>query len=102
MGKSVRGAVFGTTTDFMMEPVFILQILIFLVVAWVFVRHGESSMFHPATTYLAFHCVVFVVRPILAYYLNFDHTWRYIGFFPKPSDLLTTFAVTSLALAVFV
>jgi len=86
----------------MLEVALILQLIFFLAVALVFLRSRQASIFHPCTVYLAFHGVVFVIRPFFAHYLHFDHSWQYMDFWPRDEDWLKTLMVTSLALGVFV
>jgi hypothetical protein len=77
------------------------QILLWLVVLGVFLASGQASIFHPLCVYLAFHAMVFVVRPLQILLLDFDFGWKYIGIDPSETDLIKTFLVTSVALIVF-
>ncbi len=86
----------------MIEPMLFLQALIFLAVLGVFLASGQASIFHPATLYLGFHGVVFVIRPILVHFLNFDSIWRYIGYSPDEGDFIRALGVSSVALISFV
>lgn len=86
----------------MFEIALAAQILVWLTVfAW-FTATKQVSLFHPSAVYLGFHGLVFVLRPILVYYLGFDSIWKYIGFEPSEADMIKTLAVTSTALLVFV
>ncbi len=78
------------------------QVLVLLVVLGIFLASGQASLFHPATVYLLFHALVFVIRPMLVYYLAFDSIWTYIGFRPSEDEMIHTLTVTSVALIVFV
>ena len=86
----------------MIEPMLFLQVLVWLVMLGVFLASGQASIFHPATMYLAFHGVVFVIRPILVYYMEFDLVWRYIGYRPDEADFIRALGVSSVALIAFV
>src|SRR5215472_17396547 len=77
------------------------QVLLWLIVLGVFLASGQASLFHPLTVYLAFHGLVFVVRPIMVHYLNFDAIWTYMRFVPADADFVRTLAVTSVALLAF-
>jgi len=79
-----------------------LQVLVWLAVLGVFLASGQASVFHPATMYLGFHGVVFVIRPLLVHYLEFDSIWRYIGYRPDEPDFIRTLGVSSVALISFV
>ncbi|HEX3799017.1 MAG TPA: hypothetical protein VH413_09980 [Verrucomicrobiae bacterium] len=86
----------------MLEAALIAQVIFWLVVLGVFLASGQASLLHPSTVYLVFHGLVFVVRPLLVHFLDFNSIWTYIGFQPDESAMIKTLAVTSVALAVFV
>jgi len=86
----------------MFELALTTQVLVWLIVLGLFLASGQASLFHPATVYLGFHALVFVIRPILVHYLDFDAIWTYIGFRPSEAVMIQTLAVTSAALIVFV
>src|SRR5580692_466824 len=86
----------------MIEPMLILQVLVWLTVLGLFLASGQASIFHPATMYLGFHSLVFVVRPILVYSLKFDSVWTYIGFWPDEADFIRALGISSVALVSFV
>lgn len=77
------------------------QILLWLVVVGAFVASGQASMFHPLAVYLAFHALVFIVRPLEIMFWGFDFGWQYMRFSPSNEDLIKTFWVTSVGLVVF-
>ena len=78
------------------------QVLVAVVVAGAFLASGQASLFHPAASYLAFHSVVFVIRPLLVYAFGFDSIWQYMVFVPGESAQVRTLVMTSVALIVFV
>ncbi len=86
----------------MLELALTAQVIVWLMVLVLFLASGQASMFHASTVYLLFHALVFVIRPILVYYLHFDSVWLYMGFEPSDADLIKTLAVSSVALVVFV
>ncbi len=66
-----------------------------------YLRHPAFSLFHPLTYYSAFHFIVFVIRPIPAYYLEFPGIYRAYGFYPSISDKITVIAAANLGYLVF-
>jgi len=68
----------------MIEIALVAQVMVWLIAIGIFLWSGQASVFHPAGVYLAFHGLVFVVRPILVYAFNFDSSWLYMQF--RPSD----------------
>lgn len=84
-----------------LELALLAQVLVFLTVTSVFLATGQASLFHPLTFYLAFHGVVFVLRPALVHCFNFDAIWTYMRFAPADADFIRTLAVTSVALLAF-
>jgi hypothetical protein len=76
--------------------------LIWLAVLGFFLASGQASIFHPATVYLGFHGLVFVIRPLLVHFLGFDSVWRYMVFRPEEEDFVRALAVSSVALICFV
>ena len=69
--------------------------------AW-FLRLRQASFAHPATLYLAFHGFVFVLRPLAAYFYEFDFVYRLYEFYPSQSDKITVILGANLAMLVFV
>lgn len=86
----------------MFELAITAQVIVWLVMLGLFLASGQASLFHPSTIYLAFHALVFVIRPIFVYYFHFDSSWIYIGFQPPEAVMIKTLAITSVALIVFV
>lgn len=78
------------------------QVLFWLVVLGCFLATGQASLFHPATVYVMFHGLVFVLRPILVYAFGFDANWQYMLFQPTEDYFVRTLAVSSLGLLCFV
>jgi hypothetical protein len=82
----------------MIEIALFAQTAIWLITIAVFIWSKQASVFHPALAYLLFHGLVFVVRPILVYYFNFNFCWIYMEFQPSDAVFIKTLAVTSLAM----
>lgn len=86
----------------MLDIALAVQPVVWLAVLCVFLASGQASIFHPATVYLVFHGIVFVVRPFLVFFAGFHLVWDYMGFQPEEHDFIVTLAVTSVGLMVFV
>ncbi len=86
----------------MLEIALNYQLVIWLVVAGAFLASKQASLFHPATVYLGFHGLVFVIRPFMVHYFDFNSVWLYIGVEPTEAAMIRTLEVTSLALIIFV
>ncbi len=74
------------------------QVLVWLLAIGIFMWSRQASVFHPAMVYLAFHGLVFVLRPILVYYFGFNSSWEYMGFKPSEEVFIRTLEVSSLAM----
>ncbi len=61
----------------------------------------QASLFHPCLSYLAFHLIVFVVRPLLVHFYGFNHAFERMMIEPTDAQQIRTLQVTSLALIVF-
>jgi hypothetical protein len=77
------------------------QASLWLVIALMFVVSRNASVFHPFSIYLAFHGLVFVVRPILEHVLGFERTFFWMMFYPTEDQVQTTLILTSAALVAF-
>ena len=86
----------------MIEIALTAQVLVALAVLAFFLASNQASIFHPAASYLAFHSLVFVIRPLLVYCFGFHSIWSYMVFQPTEVDQVRTLAVASAALIVFV
>ncbi|MGO8697754.1 MAG: hypothetical protein ACLQVY_08565 [Limisphaerales bacterium] len=86
----------------MIEPALYLQVLVWLAVLGVFFASGQASIFHPATSYLGFHGLVFVLRPLQVHFMGFDSVWNYMVFRPDEASFVRALGVSSVALIAFV
>jgi hypothetical protein len=59
-------------------------------------------MYNPAIYYSVFHFVVFVIRPIFAYYYNYDSLYYAYQFLPSQSDKITVILASNLGFIAFV
>lgn len=85
----------------MYTVILVLNVAVFLLVGLAYVRIGPVSIYHPLPTYMAFHGLVFVVRPILAYIYGFNQIYTDYHFHPSLSDKVTVIAASALGLVVF-
>lgn len=86
----------------MIDVALIAQVILWLIVIGIFAASRQASIYHPATAYLAFHGLVFVLRPILVYGFGLDSSWNYMEFKPPDDVFVRTLAVTSVAMVSFV
>ena len=86
----------------MIDVALIAQVILWIVMIGFFLGSRQASVFHPATAYLAFHGLVFVLRPILVYVFGFDTNWAYMGFKPSDDVFVRTLAVSSVGMVCFV
>ena len=86
-----------------MYPILIwASVAIFIVVTIVYLRQNFSSVYHPITLYLAFHGIVFVVRPLFAYWRHYDFLYRVYRFDPSQDVKSTVIICANLGLLAFV
>ena len=85
----------------MIDFALLAQVLFWLTLVGIFLASGQASLFHPLTVYLAFHGLVFVLRPILVNGFGFDTNWNYMVFKPTAGHFVETLAVSSVALLSF-
>lgn len=85
----------------MYEVALLLSVACLLGVGFFFARNPAFSVFHPLTIYIAFHGLIFVFRPILAYFLNYRYIYSAFRFTPSASDKLTVIFASNLGFLVF-
>ncbi len=85
----------------MIEFALYAQLALYATIAAAFFFNSRSSIFHPLAFYLIFHGIVFVMRPFLVHYLNFEGRWVYMQYRPTDNEFVFTLVVTSVALVVF-
>ncbi len=88
-------------TNKMIDFVLYAQAAFFFATIASFFLSRAASIFHPLTFYLAFHGLVFVIRPLLIYYAGFENAFLYMGFHPTDDQFVFTLVVSSVALLVF-
>jgi oligosaccharide repeat unit polymerase len=78
-----------------------LSACIFVAALFLYLRHPAASIFHPATLYLAFHGLVFVLRAITARIYDYESLYKAIGFYPTLWEKTQVVIITNIALVVF-
>ncbi len=77
------------------------QAFVWLLISGLFIQSRNASIFHPFSFYLAFHGLVFVVRPIMEYAFGFEQVFFYMQFYPSEDQLEQALFLTTAALVVF-
>ncbi|WP_121116421.1 O-antigen polymerase [Croceibacterium ferulae] len=85
----------------MYEFMLAVTVVIFLAACAWYLRHPASSFYHPMTYYLAFHGVVFTVRPIFSQIYEYRTLYDAIGFQPTEWDRSAALICANLALLSF-
>lgn len=79
-----------------------IQWTVLIVVSLFMLIRGQLTIFHPSSIYLAFHALVFCVRPTFIKYGDFEFVWNYMGLTPTDDLLQKTLWVSSGSLIVFI
>ena len=79
----------------------ILTTIVFAGVIVAYARSGYFSAFHPLSLYALFHAVVFVLRPILSLFLNYDYVYKAYHFAPTDLDRVVALLVANLGFLSF-
>jgi hypothetical protein len=85
----------------MYEVALSLSAICFLLTLIFYVKSSAFNVYHPAAVYLAFHGVVFVLRPILAYFFDFHQMYAAYDFNPSADDKLTVILASNLGFLTF-
>jgi len=85
----------------MYEVVMLANVLLWIGLVFLFMRLPAASAFHPFTFYLAFHFLVFVIRPPLVYYRGYDKIYTAYEFQPDMAEKTTALLATMLGLVAF-
>jgi hypothetical protein len=80
----------------------IIQWAVLVVASLFMMMRGQLTVFHPSSIYLAFHALVFCIRPSFIKYGDFDFVWRYMGLTPSDELLRLTLWVSSGCLLLFI
>jgi oligosaccharide repeat unit polymerase len=86
-----------------MYPILLFaSVAIFIIVTIVYLRQDFASLYHPISLYLAFHGLVFGIRPVFAYCNHYDFLYRVYRFNPSPDVKSTVLICANLGLLAFV
>jgi hypothetical protein len=85
----------------MYEALLYLNAAVFAGVAAWYARRDYASIFHPASFYLAFHGLIFVFRPFLAYYGEYEAIYRVFRFRPTEEDMIVVLVGAMLGFLAF-
>ena len=86
----------------MYDFLLLASLVLFLGTSLAYVRHPAASLAHPASFYLAFHGFIFVFRPLVARWYDFDFVYRLYEFQPSLENKITVILGANLAMVVFV
>ena len=86
----------------MYDFLLIASTIVFIATVIVYLRQPAAGLAHPASFYLLFHGFIFVFRPLLARYYDFDLVYRLYQFQPSIDDKITVILGANLAMLVFV
>jgi oligosaccharide repeat unit polymerase len=85
----------------MYEASLAIALICFIFTCGFYWRSPAFSVFHPLTFYLAFHGILFVFRPILAWARGYDGLYQVYQFYPSVSDKVTVILAATLGLVAF-
>lgn len=85
----------------MYENLLFANLVLWLALMVYYVRQQCASAYHPATYYLFFHGLVFVVRPFLAWYRDYNLIYTAYQFTPSLDDKITVLIAAMLGLISF-
>ncbi|MBX7533018.1 hypothetical protein K3165_08805 [Qipengyuania sp. 1XM1-15A] len=86
----------------MYDFLLLASVIVFLATVTAYMRHTAAALAHPASFYLVFHGFIFVFRPLIARWYDFDFVYRLYDFQPSMSDKITVILGANLGMLVFV
>lgn len=86
----------------MYEVSLVFSLFSFIFVLIIFSQSKLLSAFHPITYYLLFHGFIFVFRPIVVFFGEYDFIYRIFRFQPSISDKITVICASNIGFLVFV
>lgn len=86
----------------MYETALVLSVVVFVTTVVIYLNQPSASVFHPATFYLMFHGLVFVIRPIFGWYYDYNNVYNAMHFTPTVWHKTEALICANLALVVFV
>lgn len=85
----------------MYELALCLSVLVFGFVVAYYMRSPAFSAFHPLLYYCAFHGLLFVVRPVFGYILDYQALYNLYGFTPSVQDKTTVILAATVGFLSF-
>jgi len=85
----------------MIDIALLIHTTVWLLIISMFVYSRSSSFFHPLTFYLIFHGIVFILRPLLIHYFDYNSIYNHIGFIPTEEQFVLTLMLSTFGLVVF-
>ncbi|WP_161914440.1 O-antigen polymerase [Methylosinus sp. C49] len=85
----------------MYEFVLFIGVVIWVAASIFYIKRPCASLFHPATYYLIVHGIVFVIRPLFAWYYGYDTIYLVYLFFPDLQTKCTALAGADVGLIAF-
>lgn len=85
----------------MISLAYFIHCVVFFIVLYTYRFYSRPVFYSPLFIYIVFHFLVFVVRPFLVIYFEFDHGWWYMFYYPSDVAIVKTFFVSSFALLIF-
>lgn len=85
----------------MYEVALALALLVYVAVVATYLRSRYFSVFHPFTLYCLFHGMVFVLRPVLSVWLDYQYVYRAYYFTPTIGDRTVALLATTLGFLAF-
>ena len=74
---------------------------IFLVAIIAYAKKPFASVFHPISLYLVFHGFVFVIRPLFAYWQDYQTIYTSFLFTPSPETKASAIVIANIGLLAF-
>lgn len=81
--------------------VLIASLVIFCAAVFAYAKSPYVSVFHPFTYYCLFHGIVFVFRPFLSVWLNYELLYRAFRFTPTDAVKITAILVANVGFLAF-
>jgi hypothetical protein len=85
----------------MYEAALTLSVACLVLAIAYYVRLPCFSFYHPLTAYTAIHALVFVIRPVFGYFLQYDAIYQAFNFIPSPEDRTTVILASNVAYLCF-
>jgi len=79
----------------------VLNVAVFALVVAAFLRSPACNLYHPLTIYLAFHGLVFVLRPLLSWYYDYAMIYELFRFAPDSYAKNMTLVAANVGLLSF-